>query len=64
MRHLRVEDDVLADVTFPQLERLDEAVDVVVPHPGHQGLVVVDPLASHAGFFPHGILTVEPAHSS
>lgn len=64
MHHLRVEDNVLADVTFLQLERLDETVDVVVPHSGYQGLVAVDPHASHPGFFPHASLAIEPAHSA
>lgn len=63
MLHLRVEGDVPADVTFLQLERLDEAVDVVVSRPGQQGLVAVDPHAAHPVFYPHAVLAMEPAHS-
>lgn len=62
--HLRIEDCVQADVAILQLERLNKAVYVVVPHLGHQRLVWIDPHASHTGLFPHGSLAVEPAHNS
>lgn len=58
--HLGVEDHVLADVTLLQLERLDEAVNVVVPDLGHQRFVWVDPHFPHSGLFPQPGLAVEP----